>query len=349
MAQTAYTGIQGSGKSYEVVRGVILPNVAKGRRVVTNVAGLKIAEIGAYCVAKLGADSAKLGEVVAVTNEQVSLPNFFPVENSDNVDSIVQPGDIVILDECWRWYVQGEKLLPAHLTFFRMHRHFTHPETGQSCDVVLIVQSIGDLQRKVVATVEKNFRMQKHKDFGMSNRYVVGIYSGHAQTPKALIEEMQCKYDPEVFALYSSYSQSTAAVKREDQADSRGNIFNRKLFKFAIPLAILGIIGGAWKGYAFFHPDLPVNSASVSGKPDGKKAPDKKPPEVTDVWRLVGVVKQEGFPLFVLADSQGRTRYVSGPPSYKHGPAGYEVVLSNGDVVASWSGPAVAAVGRFGK
>jgi len=87
MAQTAYTGIQGSGKSFEVVRNVILPNVAKGRRVVTNVAGLKIDLINQYCVDKLGADPNKLGEIVQVENERIEQPDFFPVEITENVVS----------------------------------------------------------------------------------------------------------------------------------------------------------------------------------------------------------------------------------------------------------------------
>ena len=40
MAISAYVGVPGSGKSYEVVKSVILPAIATGRRVVSNVYGL---------------------------------------------------------------------------------------------------------------------------------------------------------------------------------------------------------------------------------------------------------------------------------------------------------------------
>ncbi|MBI0473410.1 zonular occludens toxin domain-containing protein, partial [Pectobacterium parmentieri] len=40
MAISAYVGVPGSGKSFEVVRSVIIPAVAQGRRVVSNVYGL---------------------------------------------------------------------------------------------------------------------------------------------------------------------------------------------------------------------------------------------------------------------------------------------------------------------
>ncbi|HGW7889845.1 TPA: zonular occludens toxin domain-containing protein, partial [Escherichia coli] len=40
MAISAYVGVPGSGKSFEVVRSVIIPAVAQGRRVVSNIYGL---------------------------------------------------------------------------------------------------------------------------------------------------------------------------------------------------------------------------------------------------------------------------------------------------------------------
>lgn len=348
MAQSVYSGLQGHGKSYEVVRGVIVPNVAKGRRVVTNVAGLKLDKIKAYCVDKLGADPDKLGDVVNVTNEDVIKPEFFPKENADNSASIVQGGDVIVLDECWRWYVTGEKLPDGHLTFFRMHRHFVHPETGQACDIVLIVQAIDDLQRKVRATVEKSFLMRKHKDLGMSNRYSVTIYSGKAQTKNAITEETgPHTYSPEVFELYSSYSQSQATSHKEDAADKRGNLFNGKLFKFGIPLAIIGIVAGVWKGYAFFHPTPKsdeVRTGDVHGPVNGQSAqnapaPEKPKPEVSETWRLVGqVVNKNQQVVYMLIDANSRVRYLSDPPAVKQSAMELELKTPAGDVVTRWSG-----------
>ena len=351
MAQSVYSGLQGHGKSYEVVRGVIVPNVAKGRRVVTNVAGLQVDKIKAYCVEKLGADPDKLGDVVSVTNEDVLKPEFFPKENEDNAESIVKGGDVIVLDECWRWYVTGEKLPDGHLTFFRMHRHFVHPETGQACDIVLIVQAIDDLQRKVLATVEKSFLMRKHKDLGMSNRYSVTVYSGKRQIRSAITEETgPHTYKPEIFELYSSYSQSQATTHKEDAADKRGNLFNGKLFKVGIPLAFLGIGAGVWKGYAFFHPE-PVQTKTeqsaaedvhgpVNGQKAGSQAAQEKPkPEVSDTWRLVGqVVTKNQQVVYMVADANNRVRYLHQPPAVKISPMELELKLPAGDVVTRWSG-----------
>ena len=168
MAITVYSGLQGHGKTYEFVRSVIIPNVTAGRRIVTNVAGLNIEAIRMYCLKQGNCELEDLGEVIQVTNDDVIKPNFYPQEGKDTTDSIVKPGDIVGLDECWRWFAAGLHLDNAHMTFFRMHRHFVDPATGVACDVVLIVQAISDLQRKVLAVVEKSYKMRNHKDLGLS-------------------------------------------------------------------------------------------------------------------------------------------------------------------------------------
>ena len=347
MAQFVYSGLQGHGKSYEVVRSVIVNAVVAGRRVVTNIAGLQVDKIKSYAL-KTHKDktSEVLGDIVSVTNEDVTKPNFFPVEKADNSDKIVQGGDIVILDECWRWYVTGEKLPDGHLTFFRMHRHFLHPVTGQSCDIVLIVQDIDDLQRKIRATVEKSFLMQKNKELGLDNCYVVNVYSGKAQTVRALLDTFNHIYNPEVFELYSSYSQSTLKTGVEKSADKRGNIFNRPMIKYGLPLSLLAIGYGFYGVWGFFHPkDLkPTSSASASAAstagaasvPVAVAVPSG--PAVSTVWRLVGHFQYGSLITFILVDGSGRIRHVSNPPAMKVTAGEFEIALPSGEIITQWSG-----------
>ncbi|MBJ5389082.1 hypothetical protein JGG32_25795, partial [Salmonella enterica subsp. enterica serovar Typhimurium] len=40
MAINLYVGLQGAGKSYESVKSVVLPALAQGQRVVSNIEGL---------------------------------------------------------------------------------------------------------------------------------------------------------------------------------------------------------------------------------------------------------------------------------------------------------------------
>ena len=76
MAITAYCGVMGSGKSYEVVSGPLLDAVAKGRRVVCNIDGINEAAIHSYVADKRGLPLCQLGRVVYVRTEDSSARAF---------------------------------------------------------------------------------------------------------------------------------------------------------------------------------------------------------------------------------------------------------------------------------
>lgn len=62
-------------------------------------------------------------------------PAFFPVENETDggatvTPGFVQPGDLLVVDEAWKLWATDRRISDEHMAFFRMHRHFTHPETG---------------------------------------------------------------------------------------------------------------------------------------------------------------------------------------------------------------------------
>ena len=60
MAINAYTGLMGSGKTYEVVSSVVLPALLKGRRVVSNIEGLDYEEIADAMGTALGTVKSRL-------------------------------------------------------------------------------------------------------------------------------------------------------------------------------------------------------------------------------------------------------------------------------------------------
>ena len=81
MAISVYTGVMGSGKTYEAVKNGIFPAIKAGRRVVTNIAGVDSEAIRRYLV-DAGCPADGLGHVVVVENEAVLQPNFFPGESA---------------------------------------------------------------------------------------------------------------------------------------------------------------------------------------------------------------------------------------------------------------------------
>src|SRR5471032_2636683 len=159
MPINAYTGLMGSGKSYECVSSVIMQAIMKGRRVVTNVDGIDGEAIRAFIHEEKGIAIDLLGTVVHCKNDDVAKANFLP--HGTEVDTFVKPGDIVCIDDAWRFWGADSKILKEHAIFFREHRHYVDAETKVSCDLVLMVQDSSDLHRTLKVVVELSFRTTK--------------------------------------------------------------------------------------------------------------------------------------------------------------------------------------------
>ncbi|MDW5415654.1 zonular occludens toxin domain-containing protein [Iodobacter sp. CM08] len=320
MAINVYAGLQGSGKSFEVVSSVILEAILKGRRVVTNVAGINEDKIHEYLVNNKNAEPEALGSIIHVTNERISQACFFPDEEKPDLESVVKGGDLVAVDEAWRfWGTDNGKLSHEHMQYFRMHRHYVHPSTAVACDVVLMTQDVTGLHRSVKNVIEFTFRMQKHKSLGFSKRYRVDIYEGWKLNSKTRIDSRQKTYDPKIFPLYQSY---TGGHGQETVIDKRQNIFgNKTLWAYAVFLIIFMSISGisAWR---FFHPpssEKPIalkNSPAtpISSAPSPIQTEEKQ--LFSESWRVVGTFESYGERWSVVADNSGRLRVES--PSVFH-------------------------------
>lgn len=230
MAISAYVGVPGSGKSFEVVRSVIIPAVAQGRRVVSNIYGLNAEKI--YSYVRDNYTNSDIGEVLLVTNEQVQDENFFPYKNSDSdgVKTYCQPGDLICVDEAWRIWASDSKMPKNHKSFLAEHRHFVHPETGVTCDLVVANQSITNLPRFIRDRIEITFKMTKLKSLGLNSSYRVEIYSGAKLIKSELTSKRNYNFDKKIFPLYQSYDGNG----QEKTVDKRQSIFSSGLLWFGI-------------------------------------------------------------------------------------------------------------------
>ncbi len=323
MPINAYTGLMGSGKSYESVVSVIIPAIAAGRTVVTNVDGIDGDAIRAYCVDTMGRDFEALGNVVHCKNEDVLKPDFLP--HGTSVDTFCKPGDMVVIDEAWRFWGTDCKLLSEHKIFFREHRHYVSETTKVCCDLVLMVQDINDLHRILKVVVEVSFKTTKIKSLGLNKVYRVEMWEGYKQTQRAKIATSNKTYDNDIFPLYSSYS---GGQGKEVQVDSRQNILNSKSLWFVIGLIL--VIGSVSFYFVlqFFKTEThvktsgakPVQTAqgaqavnvSTQGNLSAPAASQASAPAFSDRWRYAGqYTNREGQLRAVVADGQGRLRIES--------------------------------------
>lgn len=313
MAVTAYVGEPGSGKTYEVVTEVVLPALREGRRVVSNIRGLHFDEMKAYLVVDCGVPEASIGELLLVDVEDPGKPEFFYTEA--NPGTVVRPGDLVVLDECWRWFGKGMPINKAMFEFFRMHRQYVDAK-GVSCDVVLISQSIQDIDRKVLVVIEKHFRMEKYKSFGSKTRYSVEMFNGYKVSGNARVRMLARKYNPRFFPFYSSYAGKGGD---EREVDKRFNIWKSPFFLVAVPCALVIVVLGLWGVWRFLSSKAPKPAPVATQDKAGTLAPQPAPlsssPALSD-WRVVGVVSRGQRLLFVV-EHDGKYRFVFDAPDYR--------------------------------
>lgn len=317
MSITVYTGLMGSGKSFECVSSAIIPAIKNGRRVVTNVDGIDNDAIRAYCNEKFNIDIDKLGCVVHCKNDDVHSATFLP--HGENVDTFCKPGDLICIDEAWRfWGTDCKKMHTEHKIFFREHRHYVDPTTKVSCDLVLMVQDISDLSRLLKVVVELSFRTTKIKSFkSNSNTYRVEMWEGYKQNYSSRIRVENKWYNKAIFPLYSSYSGGSG---KELTVDGRQNILNSpKVWLLAIAFPVLGYfcvsyVIGFFSGDKFKAKTETKQAdvkASASGSPaSAAKAAVKKPdiPAVSEAWRITGSFQAGDKNYVVLTNAAGRTR-----------------------------------------
>ncbi|CHD85270.1 putative phage secreted protein [Salmonella enterica subsp. enterica serovar Typhi] len=311
MAISAYIGIPGSGKSYEAVCNVIIPAFTSGRRVVTNIYGLQKDKI-----TERYPDAT--GEIIVVDNDDVLKADFFPFKGGEG--SFCQFGDLIVIDEAWRIFGSDKDMTAEKKSFIAEHRHFTHPETGISCDLVIVNQSLSNIARFLKDKIETTYRMRKLKALGLNNHYCIDVYSGHKIYKSNLVTSYRNKYNPDIFELYKSYEGNNG---NEKQTDKRQSIWNSGKVRFFLVLFPLMFIGSGWLIYSFFStfgrsdpsPDLTttdVRDAAMFRSSAATPAPDTpsepaEPPLSTE-WRISGRMTSEGRAFVILVNGAGVLR-----------------------------------------
>lgn len=241
MAISAYVGIPGSGKSYEVVLSVILENYIKGRRIVTNIEGISDDKVRDYCLTKKGAKEEDLGSLVKVSDEDCQRDDFFPYKGSYG-STICKAGDLICIDEVWRIFPTN-KIKENHRSFIAEHRHFTDEITGVCCDLVVINQSVSGIPRFIKDRIETTFVMSRLVALGFKKRYRVNVYVGVKCNKQGLVAQYQNKFNDEIFNLYKSFD---GVNGKQTVIDDRQNFFKSGTFRLMMIFIIFAF------GYSYY-------------------------------------------------------------------------------------------------
>ncbi|WP_129944581.1 zonular occludens toxin family protein [Escherichia coli] len=353
MSIFAYVGVPGSGKSYEVVSNVIVPAICEGRRVVTNVYGINHDEIIKYAEKKkMLKDGITPGEIIFVENERIIAPDFWPVhENQER--ALCKPGDLIVVDECHRFFENDKSLSKDAKIFAAEHRHYADPETGRTCDFILVNQSVTNLPRFFRDRIEKTFRMRKLKQLGLSRSYCVDVYDGAKITKSTFLSNYVCKYSKDVFRLYSSHHVQNA---QESTVDSRGVLFKKRTIIFVLVF----LAGTVWAVFhyvvSFFNPDGNTLVNDVHSKAESQTADninhsvnqslnntdnkqvtgaDNSHPAPSEKWCIVGRFSDGRKNWIFVRDAENRLRMASAS-----GFTGYNIMAEgelDGEKITAWS------------
>jgi|JFJP01.1.fsa_nt_gi zona occludens toxin len=323
MAITAYTGLQGSGKTYQVVSHTILNALRQGRVVVTNIQ-LNSDVIREYLAAQGISISGGVngyipgaGGIVQFTVDQLledvrlqlehdkaryklaGIPSlvgkkaqkeiqpyksFFPRKDAkgnwdSSIESVVQPGDLVVIDEAWEFWETGMSIPLAHHEFFRYHRHFKNAVSGVTCDVVLLSQHIGDLHAKVKNVIEMTVLTEKLVELGASNSFRISTFS-RVKTSARPMSMTLGRYNPTFFTFYKSHDAGVVAKAKERRVDRRQVIWNNPFFKYVMPLAIITLLYVIYLGYTMYSSR--VDAINKKAEKEAAAAAARKPSDIID-------------------------------------------------------------------
>lgn len=239
MAIEAYTGKMGDGKTYEVVKSVVVPAIRRGQRVVTNIRGLNAELIAKHLDMPVGRVRALIKEFHiddAFGPTGALVPNFFPSEGGQE-DGILEWGAYNIIDEAHFVFGTGTKFDNRGKYFMRQHRHETVDD--QSTQIIIITQSVDDLTSSVKNVIRSTTRCIKKTMFGKNKEYWCRNFNGATEAPSKMINEATYKYSEPYTSMYMS---QRGAMANERGVDNRGVIWkNRKLQIFAL-LALLATV-----------------------------------------------------------------------------------------------------------
>ena len=202
-------GVPGSGKSYYAVSERLLKWVRAGRRVYVFVDGFYLDRLALF-----------EGVELAVLEQQITL--WHSGEDVKAGLLQVEPGSAVLIDEVQTVFRSKDKTDPALLRWLETHRH-------RGIDLVLMCQQYGQVTLGVNRLVEVTTKFRRLDRFGLKNRYQASVRGNPEELE--VIRMFSGKYEPKLYAYYSSYSSATVR-----ETARGGSILNS-------PTVMIGVLG----------------------------------------------------------------------------------------------------------
>lgn len=210
-----------SGKTYDVIRSVILPALTKGRRVLTNIEGMELPECREWIAAKTGANVDQ--KLVWLDDSAIRTRTWF--KDPEN-------NDLFVIDECQVFWPGGslKPSDPEAFAFMTRHGHY-------NVDIHLITQSEKNVDSHIRRLCGQTNLYRKMGFIGLSGSYQVQYFNGSEPAPALQISSAVKRYDPEIFRAYKSIVEG-ADVPTARQA----NLLTSKKFIVLYAFLLFGLV-----------------------------------------------------------------------------------------------------------
>jgi zona occludens toxin len=224
MSVKYYCGPPGSGKSYHVVKEVIIPNLKDGRKILTNLP------------VKLDVMASLIPELKYVRN--MDLIKMISDDEIRDIHKIVAhetyTGYLIIIDEAHNYWPSGDAIRNKDFKkWYTEHRHFFQ-------DIVIVTQAYENVHKFISSLMDARFQYSKNDDLGFSNSYNEDYYAGRSK--KKPVRSMH-NYDSFYFQFYHSHSQNLSGQGHaEKRVGKKINILKKHLVTLGISASIAGFL-----------------------------------------------------------------------------------------------------------
>lgn len=234
-------GAPGGGKSYEATAYHVLPALAAGRKVITNLPLVIDLIEAAFPQAK---------ELLVVRKESKAKGKLPFAVLDDWLDDWRHPetsvGPLIIVDECHQVIPRSgtDQAIVEHAA---LHRH-----TG--ADWLLMTQDHGKINKDIKALVQLSYVVRKNVALGKTKSYTRSVYDGLKTSGTGnRVNQTERTYNPAFFKFYKSHTLSQSAVLEEGAKDVTPTYKKFIWGGIAICLLFPAILGGkaAWD---YYHP-----------------------------------------------------------------------------------------------
>lgn len=256
MAIVGFCGLMGSGKSYSVVSQVIIPNLKKGRQIVTNIP---------LNISAIESNPEFIPNIVQFVIDDKFDPAIFFAEKN------IYKGAIYVIDEVQKIWKQGQKatqLSSSETSFLTEARHMVG-DNGYTTEIVVITQDFSQTNAYLRNLISQTYRAVKLTNLGFDNRFRLDVYTGVVTGQKppvsSRINSVIGKYKKEIYQYYQTNTKnSTDFTRGMEEAGTRKTVWQNPLVYLGIPFSIIILVFAIYNVFSFFSPDKKVVNSNFT-------------------------------------------------------------------------------------